>query len=195
VHTPGHATINYAVLGSALDPALATAIIAGAIIPDVPIMILYVRERWLRKTPEERIWSDHYQRPFWQNLIHGMHSIPFTLLGAIAAILLGAHSAFAFFASMLLHALGDLPVHAIDAHRHFIPFSQWRFISPISYWDVRYHGQWVALVEAALVFACAWVIWSWDISVLARVALIGVGVFYVQSYWRAFLRQPMQQDA
>ena len=41
---------------------------------------------------------------------------------------------------MFLHLLCDLAVHNDDAHRHFLPFTNWRFISPISYWDPKHYG-------------------------------------------------------
>ena len=67
-----------------------------------------------------------------------------------------------FFLSVLCHAFCDLPVHVHDAHRHFFPLSDYRFISPWSYWDVRYHGRTVALVEALLAFLCSlYIYWGW----------------------------------
>ena len=189
MHTPGHATINLAVLGAAVDPALALPILAGGILPDAPILFLYARERWIRRTPEDRIWSDHYQRPVWQNLIHGMHSIPLYALGLFAALASGSTALALFCSSGLLHSLLDLPVHAIDAHRHFLPLSQWRFISPISYWDPNYHGRSVALVEALLVVIAASVVWSRYAGAYARIAVAGVVSFYAISYWRSFLRR------
>ena len=187
MQTPGHAVINLALLGGGTHPALALPIIAGAVAPDVPIVVLYLRERFLRGLPDERIWSESYQKPFWLNLIHGVHSVPLSLLGALAAWGLGWTAVAAFLASALLHALGDLPVHAQDAHRHFLPFSQYRFISPLSYWDVRHHGRAVALGELLLVFACA--AWLWPAVALAGRVLLGVvGVWYLYNYGKTFLR-------
>ena len=40
----------------------------------------------------------------------------------------------------LLHVAGDFPVHHDDAHRHFFPLSDWRFASPVSYWDSSHYG-------------------------------------------------------
>lgn len=187
VQTPGHAVLNVAVLASLASPQHALPILAGALAPDVPICVLYLRERFLRGLPDERIWSESYQRPFWLNLIHGAHSIPLALLGVGAGLALGSWAVAIFCGSVLLHALADLPVHAQDAHRHFLPFSQYRFISPLSYWDVRYHARKVALVEALLVGAASAFLWP-GLSVSARVLLGCVNAWYWVSYWRAFLR-------
>ena len=185
VRTPGHAVINLALLGAQVGPGGAGAILAGAVAPDIPIVILYVRERWLRGTPEERIWADHYQRPFWQAVIHGAHSIPIGLAGLAVSLAAGAPGAAAFFASAALHALFDLPVHAEDAHRHFLPFSSYRYKSPLSYWDVRYHARYVALAELALVLSAAVAVWPQ--GALGRAALLLVGAWYGGDYIRTFL--------
>lgn len=52
-------------------------------------------------------------------------------------------------------ATGDLPLHHDDAHRHFFPFLEWRFVSPVSYWDPNYYGKWIGLVEAVSVIGAA----------------------------------------
>ena len=43
MHTPGHVLLNVAVLGSIVGHE--RAVVAGAIVPDLPIVILYLRER------------------------------------------------------------------------------------------------------------------------------------------------------
>ncbi len=186
MHTPGHVVLNLWLLGGGAPSLPALPIIAGAIAPDVPIVILYLRERYLRGLPEERIWRESYQRPFWLNLIHGAHSLPLALAGALGGLALGSAGVMAFFASVFLHALADLPVHAEDAHRHFLPFSQYRLISPISYWDVRYHARTVAFLEAlAVCLAAGWL--AWNASTPARLLLASVGVWYCVTYARTFL--------
>ncbi|WP_224360521.1 hypothetical protein [Hyalangium versicolor] len=187
MQTPGHAVVNLAILTSAVTPEHTLPILAGAILPDVPIVVLYLREHYLRGLPEERIWRESYQQPFWLNLIHGAHSLPLTLLGTLVGVAAGSSMVAVFFGSMLLHSLADLPLHAEDAHRHFLPFSHYRFISPISYWDVRYHARKVALVEALLVAGAAAFLWR-DSSLVARLLFVAVVAWYAVTYWRAFLR-------
>jgi hypothetical protein len=187
VQTPGHAVLNLALLGGVASPALAVPILVGAVLPDVPIAVLYLRERYVRGLSDERIWSESYQRPFWLNLIHGAHSLPLSLMGGAVALALGVAPLAAFFASVFLHALADFPLHVHDAHRHFLPFSQYRFLSPISYWDVRYHGRAVALGEALLVLGVS--AWLWPrVPGAARAGLAVVTVWYAINYWKSFLR-------
>jgi hypothetical protein len=57
------------------------------------------------------------------------------------------------FASLLLHTVGDFLLHHTDAHRHFFPFSDWKFYSPISYWDPSHFGAAAAVIEGLVVLA------------------------------------------
>lgn len=184
MHTPGHAVINIATLGCIVGHE--GAVLAGAIAPDLPIVILYLYER-LRGTPEETIWAVCYQNRYWLAVIHGGHSIPLAAIAAGLGLIAGLPALAAFFASVALHALCDFPVHAIDAHRHFLPFSQYRFISPLSYWDARFHGRKVALVEALLVGASSLLLLRRGVGRLAGALLCLVNLWYVRSYVRSFL--------
>jgi hypothetical protein len=182
MRTPGHVVLNLFLLGRG-RPGL--AVLAGAALPDLPIALLYGYER-LRGTPEERIWSEAYQRPLWQALIHGAHSFPLALAGLGASALARSKTGLAFFSSMALHSLGDLPLHGEDAHRHFFPLSDWRFESPISYWDVRRHARVAAAAEAAAVAFAARRL-ARHTSGAATAALAAVSLWYVDGYLRTFV--------
>ena len=92
-----------------------------------------------------------------------------------------------FFVSVFVHALGDLPVHAIDAHRHFWPFSQFRYHSPLSYWDTRFHARGVALVEALLVLAASLALHRCGVSPAVLGLLVAVNLGYARNYVRSFV--------
>ena len=79
--------------------------------------------------------------------------MPLILPTAAVAYALGRRRWMWLFLSMALHALTDLPLHHDDGHRHFWPFSNWRFESPVSYWDPAHHGAVVASLEALGVLA------------------------------------------
>ena len=171
--TPAHAALSLIVLGRSERNALPVAL--GAVAPDVPMLVFYIWERLARGVSEGRIWSERYFDPGWQVVFDIPSSIP--LLGIALCILLvligrrptAGHIPSAgvaaaprptrltastlFVASMILHALGDLPLHREDAHRHFFPFSDWRFTSPVSYWDPEHYGGYAAAGEVLLVLA------------------------------------------
>jgi hypothetical protein len=59
----------------------------------------------------------------------------------------------------LLSVIEDLLLHHEDAHAHFWPFSDYRFASPVSYWNPAYYGQIASTLELLLVSAASF--WTW----------------------------------
>ncbi len=98
-----------------------------------------------------------------QNLIAYFNSIPiYTALAIMGYILRGKiwGKLTLFFAlAALTHMATDLPVHSHDAYRHFWPISDWRFISPLSYYEADHHGAWVGFIEACLSLICIALLW------------------------------------
>lgn len=80
-----------------------------------------------------------------------------------------------FALAALTHLAGDLPVHADDAHRHFWPLSDWRFHSPVSYWNPSQGGGWFAFVEATIGIAAAVVLFRRFGATWVR-ALLGLAI-------------------
>ena len=86
-----------------------------------------------------------------------------------------------FALAALVHLAGDLPLHADDAHRHFWPLTDWRFHSPVSYWDRAHHGGVFSVIEAALGVVLCVMLWSrfhaaWVRALLVLAATVYVGV-------------------
>jgi len=107
----------------------------------------------LMNVPEVTIWNDHYFDKRWQTLFDAFNSIPLIILGMLGAYAARSHIVGACLLSMLLHTLTDLPVHHDDGHRHFFPLSDWRFDSPVSYWDPAHYGhlfKWFELFVVAI---------------------------------------------
>ena len=163
MNTPAHAIANLLLLGRRQDRRELVAVTAGSLLPDMPIIWFYFQEKVLRGTPEMEIWRESYYREGWQVFFDLFNSLPILGLLVAAAWWLEGHRCAArpgrdgsrplglLFASMAVHAVCDLPLHNDDGHRHFWPLSDWRFESPISYWDPAHYGLWVALAEIALV--------------------------------------------
>lgn len=129
---------------------------AGALLPDLPILCFYAYQSLVVQNPEQFIWTQAYFDPDWQALFDLFNSLPLIALFAALAWRARARGAFVFFCSMALHCLGDLPLHHDDGHAHFFPISSWRFESPVSYWDPRYHGHFVLLGEMLLIVGGAY---------------------------------------
>jgi hypothetical protein len=129
----------------------------GAVLPDVPMMLFYAWQKGVLGRPERLIWSEAYWDAAWQTFFDIPNSLPLLGLAGLAAWRLGAPRAALLFASMAVHAICDLAVHHDDAHRHFLPLSDWRFASPVSYWDPAHYGLGFAVFEIGMVLGgCAW---------------------------------------
>jgi len=72
-----------------------------------------------------------------------------------------AHAAFGFLFQFHthLHGFGYFPVHNHDAYAHFWPIHDWRFISPLSYYEQDHHSGIVSLVELFLVLGSITILW------------------------------------
>ncbi|NET38624.1 MAG: hypothetical protein F6K19_42635 [Cyanothece sp. SIO1E1] len=179
MNTQSHAVLNLALLSQQFPASAALTIAIGAILPDAPMFVLYAWAKLIRRQSEYQIWTETYNLPFWQNIIATFHSIPLALLGFVVAYYANWQVAEILCLSMVLHALLDLPVHSEDAHRHFFPFSHYRFISPISYWDPRYHGAIVAGVEKLLVLAATLYVFPLIHSPIGRGILVAINLLHL----------------
>lgn len=187
MNTPSHYLINLALLGRINTPNYNVAITLGAIVPDVPIFIFYLVAKFIYKLPERQIWSQAYYEPFWQNFVACFHSFPIAAIALIVCIHFGWQQGTIFFASLFMHSIFDFPVHHDDAHRHFFPFSNYRFFSPFSYWDKKHYAQWVALAEMLLAIAVTPICLGVLQFNLTRALAIAINILYVVSYWRFYV--------
>lgn len=65
-----------------------------------------------------------------------------------------------FALAALIHIATDIPVHASDAHRHLWPISDWRYYSPLSYWEADHHAAWVSMAEGLLGIGLCAILWK-----------------------------------
>lgn len=179
MNTPAHVVLNLLFLGKQAQASILTPVVVGAILPDAPMFVFYFVEKVLYKTPESVIWREAYYQQHWQNFIDLFNSLPFMVLGLILALWMGSQFATLLFGSMLLHIAGDLPLHHDDAHRHFFPFSDWRFHSPISYWDPRYFGHIVSTLEILMVIISCIILLNLYDSFAGKMAIALIGVCYL----------------
>ena len=192
--TPSHAIINLAILGSTQHSELNLLIVTGGILPDIPIFLFYFWAKYIARLPEATIWSKAYYEPFVQNIVALFHSIPLAGIGWLIAYYLGWPSVQILCMSMILHSLGDLPVHNDDAHRHFFPFSNYRFISPFSYWDRNHYGSIVSLVEMLLVLLSTFRFFGLVNSYFGKGLLILVNCFYLIGAMSFYVRSLLSRS-
>jgi hypothetical protein len=179
LNTPAHLVVSVAVFGSGAGRSYTRWIASGAMLPDLPMFGFYAWERLVRGSSERVIWGQAYFDPAWQDLFDLFNSIPLAAAGLGLALALRRAGPAWLAGAALLHQLMDLPLHREDAHRHLLPLSDWRFTSPVSYWDPAHYGAWVALGEVALVAGSCWVLWYRYPQRGLRVALASLTALYL----------------
>ena len=133
MNTQTHVLLAAALLSKPGSPARNTAVIAGALVPDLAIYTLFVWSK-LAGIPERRVWNELYYNPPWSNAVTVGNSAPLYLDLLITGVLIArrwrAGLLLALFAgAALIHIATDLPVHVDDAHAHLWPLSDWLFRS------------------------------------------------------------------
>ena len=99
------------------------------------MFIFFAVEAFILKHPQRLIWGERYFLPEWQNLFDLFNSIPLFLILLGIGYWRKSNALIVCSLSLLLHAAGDFFLHQDDGHRHFFPLLQYRFHSPVSYWD------------------------------------------------------------
>jgi hypothetical protein len=183
VNTPTHTLLALALLSRPQQRKRNLAVIAGSLIPDLAIFLWAPYQSFVNGVSGEEMWRELYFAPSMQNLIAWFNSIPI-YLGLIALGFLGRGKAWGklllvFAAAALIHMATDLPVHAEDAYRHFWPLTDWRFYSPLSYWDEAHHARWVGTVEIILAGGCIALLWRRHPAQWVKIALSLLALFYV----------------
>ena len=177
MNTPAHLLINFGLLAKKQPTSVLIAVGIGALLPDLPMIIFYLYEKAIN-VPEAIIWGEHYYLPKWQNVFDAFNSIPIAALMCLIAYRMKCTWLLFLSASMLLHFALDLPLHHDDGHRHFFPLSDWRFASPLSYWDPAHYGGIVMACEAILSLVAAVYIWMKNPALLQRgIVAISVAVY------------------
>ncbi len=148
------------------------AIVIGGVLPDLSIFALLGWARLIEGLPHRQIWREVYWQEPWQTLGAISNSFVIWALVALLAYRLGWHIVMFIAGAALVHLCLDFPFHADDAHKHFWPLTDWRFHSPLSYWNDHYHGRWVGLLELGLVLASMAMLWQRFDSRIVRGALV-----------------------
>ena len=160
MNTQNHILFNIAVAEKIKPGSLKyiKQIIAGGFMPDALMFVFYPIERWVFGHTSEEIWNERYFDSTWQMLIDIFNSVPLILLLFTYTYYKKARGWAYFFGSMLFHAALDLPVHNDDAHRHFWPITNYRYESPVSYWDPDHFGFYASIAEIILAtVACIYI--------------------------------------
>jgi len=133
----------------------------GGLMPDFPIFLMVVYSRLINGAGYN-LWNKpdglYWQEP-WQTFGSIANSFPLWAIVVIVAFALFKYSSrfktlglglLIFSVGYFLHISVDFVTHADDAYPQFWPITDWRFFSPISYWQPQYYGRIVGVVEAIM---------------------------------------------
>ena len=183
MQTPSHllitAVLNKTIKKPIIVPRQSTALLLGAILPDVPffmLTILYeVYYRWFGTLPVAGSIMEYlhltlfFTDPIWIISHNFFHSLIINfLLIFVGYLAFRAHArwgAFLFWLaiSSQFHTLIDIFTHRSDGPLLFFPLNwTYRFPSPISYWEVGYYGRIFFIFELTLdTLIIGFFIWRW----------------------------------
>lgn len=155
-------------------PAVSIAALAGGLLPDVPMYVMFGWAKFVQGLTDRDLWPPPdglYWQPTWQAWTNAGHSVPILLAVLTLGFSLRIEWIKVLAFSGLLHVAFDFPVHREDGHAHLWPFSDWKFMSPVSYWDDNHFAAYVGPIELAIVIGTITVLWRRFSSIRVRAAL------------------------
>lgn len=183
MNSPTHTLLALALLSKKGDRKRNWAVFIGSIIPDAVIYIWAPYQSLVKGVSGETLWRELYFAEPMQNMIAYFNSIPIYLSLALLGFVMRSKTwgkVILFFAlAALTHMATDLPVHNHDAYRHFWPLSDWRFISPLSYYEREHHAGWVSLIEIVIALTSIFILWKRFPKLWVKIILGSLAAFYI----------------
>ncbi|WP_298356181.1 cobalamin biosynthesis protein CobQ [uncultured Litoreibacter sp.] len=171
MNTPAHLIFGAAAFAKEGQPRVTTAALLGALAPDLSLYLMASWHLFLMGTDAEIVFRVLYYSDTWQAIFAVDNS--FFVWGGLLGFALWAKSpAFIAFAGAgLLHLALDFPLHNDDARAHFWPATDWKFISPVSYWDRNHYAGVVGPIEMVASVTCLAILWRRFQTLIPRLIL------------------------
>jgi hypothetical protein len=188
MNTQSHAIINLFLLRKIFGerkhniPYFHRLVIFGSILPDLPMFLFFFYYTFLG-VAQETIWGELFFRQDWQALFNMFNSLPLFLVVVLTAIIIKNKSVFVFGIAAIMHFVGDMFLHQEDGHAHFFPLSEYKFHSPVSYWNPEYFGGIFSIFETLLILALSVPLWKGLKNKWARTLIIIVNLFNIFSWF------------
>lgn len=138
-----------AVFGRQGDRHRTWGAVLGAFAPDLSLYLMAGVSILVLGISPQRVFGTLYYSPEWQQVFAVDNSFVLWGIGFALALWSGRGWAIALTGAALLHLAFDFPLHSHDARAHFWPLTDWKFISPVSYWQGP-TGQVVGWIEIGL---------------------------------------------
>lgn len=178
MNTPAHLIFGAAAFGKPGRSGVTMAALIGAMLPDLSLYLLVAWELW-KGTDAQVIFDQLYFSDAWMSIFSVDNS--FILWGLLMGFALWRRVSWlvALCGGALLHIALDFPFHGEDARPHFWPLTNWKFESPISYWDPSHHGTLVGGVEIAICAALTIYVWRSFPELWVRLTILGLCIMEI----------------
>ncbi len=159
MNVPAHLIFGVAAFGNRGNAAITTAAVLGSFAPDVSLFVMAGWSLYIAGISPQVVFDQYYFSDLWQSVFAFDNSFVFWGLALAAAIWARRPVWIAFILAGLMHLSFDFLLHNADARMQFWPLSDWKFFSPISYWDRRYYASIVGPIELAITLILAVLLW------------------------------------
>ncbi len=159
MNTPTHLLLSAALLAKPGEKGRNWAAIAGSLVPDMSLYVMWANAKFVEGLSDRVIFGQLHFSDYWQLMSAVSNSVPIYIAALLVGLWRNSLVVTIFCISGLIHFAGDFPVHRSDAYRYFWPFSDWRFYSPFSYWNPRYYGNIISMMEIGLVAVLIVILW------------------------------------
>lgn len=158
MNTPAHLIFGAAAFGKPGNARITIAAVLGSLAPDISLYVMVSWSIFVAGVDPNVVFGEYYYSSTWQQVFAVDNS--FVLWGLGLGLAMGARRPefIAFAGAGLLHLAFDFPLHNHDARMHFWPLTDWVFVSPLSYWDSRFHAGIVSPIELGLALTLAGVL-------------------------------------
>jgi len=180
--TPSHLIYSWAVAKASKsepDRPRTLAFLVGALIPDTPVYLFFFINGLILGYGHEKLWDDMYFNSGWSIAFTVSHSLLFWPLLLAVGVYCKKKIIQYISMSALLHITVDFLVHTDDAYKHFWPLTDWRFISPVSYWNRAEYGQYIGVLDSVIVLGLLAYLATRYHTLPWRIGLSAIGMLYI----------------
>lgn len=146
------------------------SIFLGAVAPDLPLYFLSVGTYvyyvhimgWPARSAFRYMFDTlYFENMVWIGLHNTLHAPLVVVTGLWISHLRSWRALYTFFLACALHSVVDILTHHNDGPVLFFPLDwQYRFASPVSYWDPAHYGQYFSVFESLLnLFFVGYLLW------------------------------------
>jgi len=176
MNTPAHLLLGAAFFCKRDNTHLLKGALLGGLLPDLSLYLMAGVSLFVLGISPEVVFDELYFSKYWQLVFSIDNS--FFVWGAALSLAYYYKSPFliALTCAALLHLMCDFPFHHDDARAHFWPLTNWRFESPLSYWDSNHHAGIVAPLEGAITALAVMYLALGKLNIAIK---IGLGVLFL----------------